>query len=98
MSVLSWAETHISAAHHPRGGRQIHGHTWRVRAWWKYDGSDAVKLREALIEACEAFDHTMLPDNMTRAEDLAEHLGKRLRAYRVDVWRDAERLGAAWTA
>lgn len=97
MSVLSWAETHISAAHHPKGRQQLHGHTWRVRAWWRYDGSDAVELRKALMEACAPLDHALLPDNLTRAEEIAEHLGHSLRADRVDVWRDAEQMGATWT-
>ena len=97
MTVRSWVETHFSAAHRDGDG-PIHGHTWRVRATWGYRGDSATDLKAALTEACSAFDHHTLPDHLSRAEQLAEHLGGVLRAARIDVWRDAEGMGATWTA
>ncbi len=93
MGTLSWADTHICAAHMGDDGKP-HGHTWKVRAHWRYTGVSIVYLKAGLEKACEEFDHGALPNQLRRAEDLAEHIGKAVDAARVDVWRDAEGMGA----
>lgn len=95
MSVLTWADTHICAAH--MGDGKLHGHTWKVRAYWTYEGQSAVWRQEQLKRVIGKFDHEMLPDELARAEDLAGYIGDLVDAVRVDVWRDPEGLGATWT-
>jgi hypothetical protein len=94
--VLSWAETYLCAAHKGDDG-VMHGHTWRVRAYWNYTGQSAVDTKAALVAACRWFDHGVLPDRLRRAEDLAAHLGLHMGAQRIDVWREPEGMGATWT-
>jgi len=97
MSVLSWADTHICAAHKGDDG-VMHGHTWRVRAFWQYDERPIQHRKRFLERTCWTMDHTALPDNLRRAEDIAAHIGGLVAAVRVDVWRDPEGMGATWTA
>jgi hypothetical protein len=97
--VLSWADTHICAAHKGDDG-VMHGHTWRVRAYWNYTGASVVGLKALLVDrVCFAsLDHQELPDDVRRAEDLAAYIGRLVEAVRVDVWREPEGMGATWTA
>lgn len=98
MGVLSWADTHICAAHKGDDG-VMHGHTWRVRAFWKYTGASVVELKSVLDHVCfVSFDHQELPDHLRRAEDIAACIGGLVEAARVDVWREPEGMGATWTA
>lgn len=78
----------------------MHGHTWRVRAHWAYQPLelDVVERKAALAHALAKLDHSELPDDLTRAEQIAEWIGVRVNACRVDVSREAEGLGATWTA
>jgi 6-pyruvoyl-tetrahydropterin synthase len=92
--TLTWVDATISAAHYPADGGPLHGHTWRVRAYWEWTSGDALVLQRLLREACEPFDHNLLPAALSRAEELAKHLRAALSCARVDVWRDAEGLGA----
>lgn len=96
MGTLSWADTHICAAHMGDGGT-LHGHTWKVRAHWPYQRMSIVHLKAGLEEACKQFDHETLPNQLRRAEDLAERIGLDVGAVRVDVWREPEGMGATWT-
>lgn len=92
----SWAEHYICAMHRRRGGGPPHGHTWRVRVTVAYEGECAEELQLRVVDACDSLSNTMLPDELAREEDLAEHIGRVLGAIRVDVWREAERLGGFW--
>ena len=93
---LSWADTHISAAH--RGDDDVmHGHTWRVRAFWEYAGKSIVDLKLVLERVCRTLDHKVLPEHLRRAEDMAGYIGDLVDADRVDVWREVEGMGATWT-
>lgn len=95
--TLSWADTHISAAH--RGDDDVmHGHTWRVRAFWQYDERPIEHRKQRLERACRTLDHKVLPEHLRRAEDMAGYIGDLVGAVRVDVWREAEGMGATWTA
>lgn len=98
MTVESWVETHISAAHAPEDGGPLHGHTWKIRATWLYGGESAVDLKAKLERVCRELDHTLLPARLSRAESIAVYLGDLLRAKRIDVWREADGMGATWTA
>lgn len=94
--TLSWADTHISAAHCGDDG-VMHGHTWRVRAFWNYTGQSALDLKARLERCCDELDHTVLVHELRRAEQLAGYIGRVTEAVRVDVWREAEGMGASWT-
>jgi len=95
--ILTWADAHFCAAHRSDDGR-LHGHTWRVRAYWPADGTD-VLLRQAMLrELLTGFDHAELEHELRRAEAIAEAVGMRLGCAQVDVWREPEGLGASWTA
>ena len=96
-SVFTGARAHFCAAHIDDRGR-LHGHTWRVRAVWPFAGENAMDRQASLIAALADFDHAKLPDGLRLAETLAALIGARLGAVRVDVWRDAENLGATWRA
>ena len=96
MSVMSWADTHISAAHKGDDG-VMHGHTWRVRAFWTYAGQSAIDLKGCLERCASELDHRVLAHELRRAEQLAGYIGRVTEAVRVDVWREPEGMGATWT-
>ena len=88
----------ISAAHYSRDGK-LHGHTWQVVVWYQTNGGvlmDADNRKRALFEYLERFDHKRLPDEFAWGEDLAEKIGKDLRADAVDVSRPLEGIYAKW--
>lgn len=95
--ITQWAEVHFCAAHTGDDGR-LHGHTWRVRAYWDYRGQSIVNQKSRLIEALAGLDHAELPATLRRAEDLAQEIGSRVLACRVEVWREPEGVGAEWFA
>lgn len=95
MSIFTWADGHVSAAHRDPTGK-LHGHTWRVRAFWPA-GQDAVALQARLRAVLAEFDHAELPEGLIWAEDFAPEIGRRVGAARVDVWREPEGLGATWS-
>ena len=76
----------------------MHGHTWKVRAYWIADGTDAIARQSLLWDVTRGLDHCELPAHLSRAEAMAEFIGRRLlgEAVQVDVWREAEGLGARW--
>lgn len=94
--ILQWADSFFCAAHKGRDGR-LHGHTWRVRAYWPDDGTDMAVRKEHLRIAIEFLDHQFLAEGHDLAEHLAADLGATLHACRLDVWREQEGLGATWT-
>ena len=94
--ILTTVKHHISAAHRAKGGGPLHGHTWRISVTWVYTGQCAEDLKMGIILACRNLDHNTLPDELARGEDLAQHLGQKLDAHRVEVSREAEGFGAEW--
>lgn len=97
MSILSWADSYICSAHKGDNGN-MHGHTWRVRAYWPYAKQSAEDLKDKLERVCKReLDHVVLAHELRRAEDLAGYIGRVLEAVRVDVWREPEGMGATWT-
>jgi len=97
MPLTTWATGFYCAAHRDDSGT-IHGHTYHARAEWAYDDSCAVERKAQLDAALAEFDHTTLPEALRRAEDMCLRIAVKTGAVRVDVWRDAEGLGATWKA
>lgn len=95
--LSQWVDGFFCAAHKGGDGR-LHGHTWRVRVFWDYAGADILVQQAKLREALSYLDHSELPENLSRAEDIAADIGRGLFAQRVEIWREAEGLGATWTA
>lgn len=82
----------VSVSHRERGTGQIHGHSYTVIAWFPFT-SDVVLHQRRLNEELRRYDHTMLPDSIAWAEDLAEQILATLAeygCYAVDVNREAE--------
>lgn len=91
---LTGAGWFFCAAHRDPVRHQLHGHSYEVMAWWPVDGGyDACVLQDRLRGALVGIDHTTLPDEITRAEDIARLIGSRLEgAIRVDISRPIERI------
>jgi 6-pyruvoyl-tetrahydropterin synthase len=91
---LTGAGWFFSASHRDPVRRELHGHSYEVVAWWPAaDGLDACVLQERLKTALQSLDHTTLPDEITRAEDVAFVIGALLiDAVRVDISRPIERI------
>lgn len=93
---LTWASWYFCASHRDPVRRELHGHSYEVRAYWPADPPrDAVVLQTMLKTVLEAgFDHRTLPDELTRAEALARAIGSVLTdCVRVDIYRPVERIG-----
>lgn len=98
-TIVGW---YFSASHRDliRGG-DLHGHTYEVRAAFPaHPTRDALALQEKLRRTLEAaFDHKTLPDELSRAEQIAEALANLLGdCLWVEVSRPTERLSARWLA
>ena len=96
--ILTWADAHFCAAHRDDRGF-VHGHTWRVRAYWEFDGQDMQAPDTSLAGfVLSELDHRELPANLSWAEQIAPFIGAALNCVQVDVWREPEGLGATWRA
>lgn len=74
----------------------MHGHTWRVRCFWTYDGSSIDGRKALLDKVIVKLDHSVLPDELAHAENIAAHIADLTDAVKVLVWREAEDIGAEW--
>lgn len=93
---LTGAGWYFSASHHDPVRQELHGHSYEVMVYWPAEPPrDALVLQEMVKEVVKAgFDHKTLPDDMTRAEDIARAIGRLLiGVVRVDIKRPTERLG-----
>jgi 6-pyruvoyl-tetrahydropterin synthase len=62
----------LSASHMDRLTGVVHGHSWEVIVWHRcVDENDAVMLQMHLHTMLQAWDHSVLPPELARAEDLA---------------------------
>ena len=96
--TLTGVGTILSSAHRGPEGK-LHGHTWEITAWFVASDEDARNFQGDLAATLELLDHNVLPDHLSRGEDLAEWLGAELEGcVQVDVARPAERIFARWTA
>lgn len=87
----------LSASHRDRLTGEVHGHSWEVIVWHRcVNLNDAVMLQNHLVTMLKTWDHTVLPDELARAEDLAAAI-KRLSppsCVEVEIRRPLERLYA----
>lgn len=75
-----------------------HGHSYEVICWYRF-GHDARALQRQTEAVRATLDHTVLPDELRFAENLAEHIAKELQGcIAVDVNRPLERIYARWEA
>lgn len=89
---------HFSAAHREPGKGWFHGHSWTVKAWFEFDGTDARLRQTQLRNVLRRFDHKELPPELAQGEMMAEAIGEELRGcIEVEVSREAEGLFARWT-
>lgn len=87
---------YFSASHYDNVRTETHGHSYEVTAWFPA-GRDAVALQETLKGVLRTFDHRTLPPELSRAEALAEAIGKLIGdCVGVDISRPAERLHTRW--
>lgn len=95
--ILTGVSTHICAAHRDQEGR-LHGHTWKVRAWFPA-GEDALVLHDMLSAACDPFDHAELCHEISLGEGLIAALAARLPgATRIELAREPEGIFCEWRA
>lgn len=98
MTTWTWAQSHFSAAHKDKKTGSVHGHTWRVRAYWKLDGvtRDATVMKAQLEGCLMAFDHKCSDDWPCGpwAEQIAQSIKHLINCDKVEVWRDCEGVGA----
>jgi hypothetical protein len=93
MTKLSGVGGHLSCGHTSPEG-VAHGHSYEVVAWYRF-GSDARILQLHLDTVLKRLDHTVLPDELRFAENLAEHIAGQLPGcIAVDVNRPLERFYA----
>lgn len=92
--TLIGAGWHFCAAHSSPSRPATHGHSYEIKAWWRYAGQDVEALQADLQAALLAFDHKPLALDLSRAESVAKAIGALLPGcVRVDLWRPLERLG-----
>jgi len=87
----------ISAAHYSREG-VLHGHTWQVMVWWQSENymTSADCRKQLLLDYLQKFDHSVLPEQLSWGEDLAERIGLDMDAAAVDISRPLEGIYAKW--
>lgn len=87
----------LSASHVDRLTGKTHGHSWEVIAWHRCEHeNDAVVLQNHLVNLLKPFDHTVLPPELSRAEDLAAAIMKLSppSCIEVEIRRPLERVYA----
>lgn len=98
MAKMTGVSGVISAAHYSRDGI-LHGHTWKVVVWWHANGdaiASADRRKRMLAEYISRFDHSVLPDELSWGESLAERIGLDMLAAAVDISRPLEGIYAKW--
>ncbi len=92
-AVGKFTATHVCAESVP------HGHTWHVKAWFSVaPRTDARCYLAALDALLASWDGKALPEHVEWNEDIAAAVGTLCNCTSVEVWRDAERIGARWPA
>lgn len=87
----------LSASHLDRLSGKTHGHSWEIIAWHRCENdNDAVVLQNHLVNLLKAWDHTVLPPELARAEDIAAAVLKLSppSCVEVEIRRPLERLYA----
>ncbi len=87
---------YFSASHNDAVRREVHGHSYEVVCWCETDAPrDAVVLQAKLKMILAAWDHTTMPPELSRAEDMAAALMHLMECDGVTVSRPIERLHAS---
>lgn len=87
----SFTATHICGEDRP------HEHCWRVRAWFSVAPRTDVRCyRAALSALLSSWAGKPLPAHLEWNEDIAAAVGTLCNCVGVEVWRDAEDIGARW--
>lgn len=95
MTTRTGVGWYFSASHHDPVRQELHGHSYEVVCWFAADSHrDAVVLQEKLKVVLTAFDHKTLPDELSRAEDLAAAIMHLMDCQGVEISRPVERLHA----
>jgi len=87
----------LSASHVDRLTGKTHGHSWEVIVWHRCENeNDAVVLQNHLANMLKVWDHTILPPELARAEDLAAAILKLSppSCVEVEIRRPLERIYA----
>lgn len=88
----------FSAAHKSPEG-EMHGHSYRVTAWFQNDDHrDARCMMAMLKQLLTVWDHKVLPDDMSWGEDIAYAVGRLANCVEVEVSRPLEGFHARWIA
>jgi hypothetical protein len=96
--IETTAGWYFSASHRDPVRQELHGHSYEVEVSWPA-GEDVTELQKRVKAACAGFDHTTLPDPITRAEDLIWLFRDILDGcIRIKISRPVERLSAEWRA
>lgn len=84
----------LSVSHRDPVRREVHGHSYEVVCWFDADGRDAVLLQQKLAVVLTAWDHTTLPDDLSRAENLGAAIMQVMDCVGVELRRPLERIFA----
>lgn len=90
----------IMCASHVDAQHRMHGHTYEV--WAEFLSGACALARQADLQfIVSKYDHTILPVEVERAEDLAEAIGRAFQdsaCLAVEVNRPPERICTRWEA
>jgi 6-pyruvoyl-tetrahydropterin synthase len=95
MTIETGVGAILSASHLDRLSGRTHGHSWEIVVWHQCQSeNDAVMLQNHLANLLKVWDHTILPPELTRAEDLAAAIKKLSppSCVEVEIRRPLERL------
>jgi len=88
----------LTATHHCVEGHP-HEHTWHITAWFGAPArADARLYLAALDMLLDPLQGSTLPIGADWNEDICERVSMLCNCVRVRVWRQADRLGAEWSA
>jgi len=97
VEVLTGVSGHFSAAHRDFATGEMHGHTWLVTAWFKPPyRSDARRHKTDLDRLLATWDHTTMPDDLARGEDIARAVATLDNVVEVEIRRPTEGFHARW--
>lgn len=104
--ALTGVSRTLNASHRDQQTGDLHGHTWEVKAWFLYDGTDVGRRKLELDRAVQQYEHTCLPDELAWAEPLAAHICVKLNGeygatqpcFAVEVNRPMDGIFARWVA
>jgi 6-pyruvoyl-tetrahydropterin synthase len=105
-AALTGVSRTLNASHRDQATGQVHGHTWEIKAWFIYNGTDVAVRKYQLDEAVRGYEHTCLPDSVAWGERLAESICRAINAdyeknrpcAAVEVNRPMDGVFARWQA